>query len=195
MHRRQIFGLGLAGLLAACGRAGPKFHYTDITGVDWGHGFDLPDTSGKRRTLADFKGKVVMVFFGYTHCPDVCPTTLANMAQAVRKLGADSARVQGIFITVDPERDTPGVLARYVAAFEPSFIGLRGTAEEVAQTAKEFKVFSQLDRKRDDGGRYAVAHTSAIYVIDRSGRIRLLVSDGGNDTVALVADLRKILSS
>ncbi len=195
MHRRQFVGLALAALLAACGGAGPKFHASDITGADFARGFDLRDTSGRRRTLADFKGKVVMVFFGYTHCPDVCPTTLAHMAQAVRKLGADGARVQGVFVTVDPERDTPDVLKRYVAAFDPSFVGLYGTAEELAKTGKEFKLFFQPDRKRGDGGSYEVEHLSAIYVFDPQGRIRLLVNDGGNDTGALVADLRKLLSS
>jgi len=193
MHRRQFVGWALAAPLAACGGAGPKFHASDITGADFARGFELRDTFGRRRTLADFKGKAVMVFFGYTHCPDVCPTTLADMAQAVRKLGADGARVQGVFVTVDPERDTPDVLRRYVAAFDPSFVGLYGTAEELATTAKEFKFFFQPGPKRDDGGSYEVAHQSAIYVFDPRGQIRLLVTDGGNDTGALVSDLRQLL--
>jgi len=183
MHRRQFVGWALAAPLAACGGAGPKFHASDITGADFARGFELRDTFGRRRTLADFKGKAVMVFFGYTHCPDVCPTTLADMAQAVRK----------VFVTVDPERDTPDVLRRYVAAFDPSFVGLYGTAEELATTAKEFKFFFQPGPKRDDGGSYEVAHQSAIYVFDPRGQIRLLVTDGGNDTGALVSDLRQLL--
>ncbi|MGH8696817.1 MAG: SCO family protein, partial [Burkholderiales bacterium] len=144
VERKRIAILVLPAVLAACDASTPpasKFHATDITGVDWARGFELTDPTGQRRTLADFRGKVVLVFFGFTNCPDACPTAMAEMAQVVDRLGPDGARVQALFITVDPERDTADVLAKYVPAFHPSFIGLRGSPEDIARTAKEFKVY------------------------------------------------------
>ena len=115
---------------------------TDITGAQWAHGFDLKDHTGRRRTLADFRGKVVLAFFGYTNCPDACPLALSEMAQVVKQLGPDGDKVQGLFITVDPERDTAERLASYVPAFHPSIIGLRGTRDELEKVKKEFKIYS-----------------------------------------------------
>jgi len=203
MPGRSLLGFGLAAALAACG--GPdepaaKFNATDITGAEWARGFDLPDHAGKRRTLADFRGKAVLAFFGYTSCPDACPTALAEMAQVVDRLGPDGDRVQGLFITVDPERDTPERLARYVTAFHPSFLGLRGTPDEVGKTAKEFKVYfrkpdqAPASHAHHDGG-YMVDHTTAIFVFDPQGRVRLYVSQNGRTVDAMVADVRRLLAA
>lgn len=171
-------------LLAACGEqpgapASP-YHSTDITSVEWGRDFRLTDHNGQPRSLADFQGKVVMMFFGFTNCPDVCPTTLADMAQVVRKLGASGERVQGILVTVDPARDTPRALARYVTAFHPAFLGLRGDERATQELAKEFKAFyAAREPQRGQGhDHYMVDHTRAIYVFDRSGKLRLLMSSG-----------------
>lgn len=163
-------------VLAACSRSEPevKFQATDITGVKWGSDFHLVDPTGAPRSLADYRGKVVLLFFGYTNCPDECPTTLAKMAQAVDRLGEDGKRVQGILVTVDPVRDTPAVLAKYVAAFHPSFVGLTASEAAIAATAKDFKVFYE-DQPRDDHGFYTVDHNSGIFVFDPQGRLRLFM--------------------
>jgi protein SCO1/2 len=140
------------------------------------------------------------VFFGFTSCPDACPTALAEMAQVVDRLGPDGARVQGLFVTVDPGRDTPERLARYVTAFHPSFLGRRGAPEEVEQTAKEFKVYfrraeqASSGHSHDDGG-YMVDHTTAIFVFDPQGRVRLFVSQNGRSVDAMVGDVRRLLAS
>src|SRR6185369_9736285 len=144
-------------MLAACGDTAPKFQLTDVTGADFARDVRLTDHNGKPRTLAEFKGKVVAVFFGYTHCPDVCPVTLAELASVARDLGKDAERLQVLFITVDPERDTPEVLAKYVPAFNPAFLGLYGDAEATARTGKEFKVFFQ--KQPAAGGGYSVDHS------------------------------------
>lgn len=182
-------------LLAACGKPPEKFNATDVTGVDWGRGFELTDHTGKRRTLEDFRGKVVLLFFGFANCPDVCPTALAEMAQALERLGPDAARVQGLLVTVDPERDTQEVLAKYVPAFHPSFLGLRGTPEETAKTAKEFKAYYSANRKPGDGGIYSVDHTSAIFMFDPEGRLRLFASANGRTAETMAEDIRKLLDS
>jgi protein SCO1/2 len=158
-------------LLAACD-GGPKFKSTDITGADYGKALELPDTSGRVRRIADFRGKAVVVFFGFTHCPDVCPTTLADMAGVMKKLGPDADRVQMVFITVDPERDTPQDLARYVQAFDPRFVALRGDPAQTQAAAKDFKIFYE---KRKEGDSYTVDHSAQSYVFDPQGRLRLLV--------------------
>ncbi len=132
--------------LTACDKPqSPKvpFANTDVTGLDYAKGFTLTDHTGKRRTLADFKGKVVVVFFGYTHCPDVCPTTLSEMAGILKTLGPEAARLQVLFITLDPERDTPELMASFVPAFDPSFLGLWGEQPDIDKVAKDFKVFAQ----------------------------------------------------
>ncbi|MBX3665119.1 MAG: SCO family protein, partial [Burkholderiales bacterium] len=147
--RRRFLGLAAAAVLAAgCSDAPetPRFRLTDVTGASFGKELALTDHNGQRRTLADFRGKVVAVFFGFTHCPDVCPTTLVEMAAVMKELGADAERLQLLFVTVDPERDTAEVLQRYVPAFHPSFLGLTGSADDIARTAKEFKIFFQKQK-------------------------------------------------
>jgi protein SCO1/2 len=180
--------------LAACSYKDPqaKFQATDITGVTWGKDFHLVDPGGVPRSLADYRGKVVMLFFGYTNCPDACPTTLTKMAQAVDKLGPAGQGVQGLFITVDPARDTPALLAQYVPYFHRGFVGLRGDDATTAATAKDFKVFYEA-QKPDAQGFYTVDHASGIFVFDRRGRLRVFM--GPRIWVdAMVHDLRLLLN-
>ena len=157
--------------LAACD-ARPAFKSTDITGVDYGRTLELSDPGGRVRHLVDFRGKAVILFFGFTHCPDVCPTTLAEIAGAMKKLGPDADRVQVLFVTVDPERDTPKLLADYVSAFDPRFLALRGDLAATQRVAKDFKIFFE---KRRQGAGYTVDHSAHSYLIDPQGRLRLLV--------------------
>jgi protein SCO1/2 len=181
----------LAAALVACSGSGRSFRNTDITGADYGRDFALTDHTGKMRTLADFRGKVVIVFFGYTRCPDVCPTTLADLKAAKEQLGEDGKRLQVLFVTVDPERDTQQLLASYVPAFDPSFLGLYGDAAATARVAKEFKVFYQkVPGKTPDA--YTVDHSAGSYVFDTQGRLRLLARQG--NVPDLVADLKTLLS-
>ena len=193
---RRVWLFGAVVALAGCDKlALPKstasFQATDITGADFGRSLALPDLTGRMRTLDDFKGKVTVLFFGYTQCPDVCPTTMAELAEVKKSLGADGDQVQGVFITVDPERDTPEVLKNYVASFDPGFIALRGTPEQTAAAAKEFKVFyAKVPGKSPDS--YTMDHTAASYVIDPAGRVRLFVRYGGSPT-ALADDLKALL--
>lgn len=182
--------------LAACdklpGKQKESFQNTDVTGLDYAKGFALTDHTGKPRTLADFKGKAVVVFFGYTQCPDVCPTTMAEMASVMQKLGPLADQVQVLFITLDPERDTQQLLANYVPAFDKRFIGLRGTPEQTAKTAKEFKVF-YAKVPGSEPGSYTIDHTAGSYVFDRDGRLRLFIRHGqGPDPI--VHDLRQLLT-
>lgn len=176
--------------LAACssGQA-PAFKATDITGADLKPGFELTDHNGRSRTLADFQGKVVVVFFGYTHCPDVCPTSLAHLAGAMQKLGLAADRVQVLFITVDPERDTKQLMAQYVTAFNPTFLGLAGDAAATARAAQSFKVVYQ-QRAGQGAGSYTMDHSAGTYIFDPQGRLRLYVSYGqGADVFAHDIDL------
>lgn len=185
--------LATALLLAGCDKLSspPAFKNTDLTGLDYAKGFNLTDHTGKARTLADFRGKLVVLFFGYTQCPDVCPTTMAEMAAVMKELGPSSNDVQVLFVTLDPERDTQEVLAHYVPAFDKRFIGLRGTPEQTAQTAKEFKVFvAKVAGSTPDN--YTVDHTAGSYVFDKDGRIRLFVRHGGGPA-PIVHDLRQLL--
>jgi len=161
-------------LLAACDAGGPQFKSTDITGVDYGRALELTDHKGRARRLEDFRGKAVVVFFGFTHCPDICPTTLADMAGVMRELGPDAERVQVLFVTVDPERDTQAVLANYVPAFDARFLGLRGSLEQTRAVAKEFKIYFEK-RPGSAPGEYSVDHSAQSYVIDAQGRLRLFV--------------------
>ena len=186
----MLMAVGL--LLGACGSQGPSFRNTDVTGASYARDFSLTDQYGKHRTLADFRGKAVIVFFGYTHCPDVCPTTLLELKQAVQQLGDDASRVQLLFITLDPERDTPQMLAKYLPAFDPDFIGLYGDLDATAKVAKEFKVFYQKVPGRTPDS-YTVDHTSGSYVFDPEGRLRLFVRPG--KPADLTADLRTLLHS
>lgn len=183
--------LGL--LLAACDSAPPKFRSTDITGADYGRSLELKDHTGKTRQLQDFRGKAVVVFFGFTHCPDVCPTVLADAAQAMRQLGAEAYRVQVLMVTLDPERDSPQALADYVTAFDPRFLGLYGDLEATRRAAKEFKVYFEK-RPGKSPGEYSIDHSAQSYVIDPQGRLRLFVR---HDRIAedLAPDLRALLSS
>ena len=190
--RTSVAGLLLSALLAGCGGSAPKFKNTDITGAGYGKALSLIDQNGKPRTLADFRGKVVLLFFGYTHCPDVCPTTLAELAQVMKLLGADADRAQVLFVTVDPERDTPAVLSKYVTAFDPRFVGLYGDTAATRRAAKEFKVFYEK-HKGAVPGEYSMDHSAGTYVIDPKGRLRLFVGTGraGAD---LAHDIRTLLN-
>ena len=184
------------GLLSGCDRLTgasqkPSFRAVDITGAEYARNLALPDADGKPRTLADFKGKVTLVFFGYTQCPDVCPTTLAELAAVKRDLGKDGERLQGVFVSVDPQRDTPEILRAYMASFDPGFVALRGTPEQIKDTAKEFKVFyAQVPGKTE--GSYTVDHTAGTYVFDANGKVRLFVRYGSG-AEALRHDLKLLL--
>lgn len=199
MPARRGFAFALAGIavLAGCERiagksAGPTFHFTDITGADFARKLDLPDVDGKPRSLADWKGKVTVVFFGYTQCPDFCPTTMAQLAAIKKSLGADGERVEVVFITVDPERDTPAVMKAYVANFGSGVVGLRGSMEQTAAVAKEFKAFYAKAAGTTPGS-YSMDHSAASYVFDPQGRVRLYVQYGA-DPKALAADLKQLLA-
>ncbi|OLL33480.1 cytochrome c oxidase assembly protein [Burkholderia sp. SRS-W-2-2016] len=187
--------LGGTLLVAGCGQQPPAFSNLDITGnTQFGSDFSLPDTSGKVHTLADYKGKVVVLFFGYTHCPDVCPTTMAELSQALQQLGPEDAkRVQVLFVTVDPERDTPQLLAQYVPAFNPTFVGLRPENDaQLAKVAKDFRVYyAKAPGKTPDS--YTMDHTAASYVFDTDGKLRLFVRDGQGAT-PWVHDIKLLLS-
>ena len=189
--------IGGLGLLAACdgklpGADKPSFKGIDITGADYARSLQLRDADGQARTLAEFKGKVVVVFFGYTQCPDVCPSTMAELSEVKRTLGADGARVQGIFVTVDPERDTADLLKAYVGNFGPDIVGLRGTADETLAAAREFKVFyAKVPGKTATS--YTVDHTAGSYVFDTQGRVRLFTRYGSG-AQALADDLKRLLA-
>lgn len=188
---RVLFVLVLAAVLAGCEQPKP-FNSTDLTGIGWGKDFSLTDHHGKPRRLADFKGKVVVIFFGYTQCPDVCPGNMSNMREVLAKLGPEAERVQMLFISVDPERDTPELLAQYVPAFHPSFLGLYGDAATTLATAKEFKVFYQK-QPGSTPGTYTVDHTAGSYAFDPQGRLRLYLRHG--ETAERIAeDLKKLLA-
>ena len=177
--------------IAACGRDGPKFRSSDVTGASFGRDFALTDHNGKPRTLADFRGKIVVVFFGYAQCPDVCPTTLATLAEAKRLLGPEGDKVQILLVTVDPERDKPELLSHYVTAFDPSFLGLYGDAEATMRTAKEFKIIYQKQPGRTPET-YTVDHSAGTFVFDADGRLRLYVGHG-QDAEFFAHDLRELI--
>ena len=183
--------------LSACDQKGvplPKtvFANTDITGLDYGKDFSLTDHNGKPRTIADFRGKLVFVFFGYTHCPDICPTTLSDMAGIMKALGSDADKLQVLFITLDPERDTPEVMAGFVPAFHPAFLGLYGDRPATEKVARDFKIFQQRV-PGSDGKSYTIDHTAASYVFDTRGNLRLFVRHGQNGA-PLLDDLKLLLS-
>ena len=198
VSRRDLILASLASpWLAACergpaGASSKSFRSIDITGAEYARDFNLLDAEGKRRQLADFKGKIVVVFFGFTQCPDVCPTTLLELAAVKKALGADGARVQGIFIAVDPERDTPELLKAYVGNFGADFVALRGTAEETLATAKHFKVFYAKAPGSTEAS-YTVDHTAASYVFDTQGRVRLFTRYGTGPE-ALTQDIKQLLA-
>lgn len=188
-----LFALAL--LLVACDKFSSKpvvFNNVDITGAEYARDFKLTDHTGKPRSLADFKDKVVFLFFGFTQCPDVCPTTMAEMAAVMKALGPKAAQVQVLFVTVDPERDTQELLSQYVPAFHPSFIGLRGDNAATAAVAKEFKVFyAKSPGSTPDS--YSVDHTYGSYVFDRSGKIRLFVRHG-KGPAPIIHDIELLLN-
>jgi protein SCO1 len=191
LDRRSLLVLVSAAALAACTDSKPQFKSVDLTGADYAKDFQLADADGRVRSLKDFKGKAVVLFFGYTQCPDVCPTTMTELAQAKKLLGADGDKVQGVFITVDPERDTPEVLKAYMANFDPTFVALRGTPEQVAATAKDFKIFfKKVEGKAP--GTYTMDHSAASYVYDTQGRLRLYTRYGTGPQ-ALADDLKLLL--
>lgn len=187
----RILLLAAALAVAACSAPErPQFKSTDITGADYARDFSLTDHNGQPRRLADFRGKVVTIFFGYTQCPDVCPTSLATMAEVLRRLGPDAAWVQVLFITVDPERDTPQLLAQYVPAFNPTFLGLYGDLTTTAAVARDFKVFY---KKVGEGPNYTVDHSAGTFVFDPGGRLRLYVKHG-ESAAAITDDIRQLLA-
>lgn len=190
MLRTLILAAALA--LAACSPPPTTtFHGTDITGAEYGKALALTDHNGRPRTLVDFRGKVVAMFFGYTQCPDVCPTTLAAMGEAMRQLGPDAERVQVLFVTVDPERDTQALLANYVPAFDPRFLGLYGTPEQTAAVAKDFRVFYQKSGDTS-GPNYTVDHSAGTYLLDTEGRPRVYLRHGETPE-NIAADIRALL--
>ncbi|VVE64717.1 cytochrome c oxidase assembly protein [Pandoraea captiosa] len=193
--RRAMWLMGLTVLLAACGKQGPTFTSLDITGnKEFAQDFSLQDPQGKTRTLADYKGKAVVMFFGYTHCPDVCPTTMAELNQVMQKLGPDDAqRVQVLFVTVDPQRDTAELMGQYVPAFNPAFVGLR-PADEAALKAvtKSFRVVvNKVEGSTPNN--YTIDHTAGIYVFDPNGQLRLFMRPD-EPVDAMAKDLKTLLS-
>jgi protein SCO1/2 len=182
---------GAGGLLSACSEKKPQFAAVDITGADYAKDFQLADHNGQPRSLKDFKDKVVVLFFGYTQCPDVCPTSMAELAEVKKQLGADGARLQGVFVTVDPERDTPEVLKAYMTNFDPSFLALRGTPEQLAAMAKDYKIYyKKVDGKTPTS--YTMDHSAASYVYDTQGRLRLYTRYGSG-IPALLSDVQLLL--
>lgn len=196
-RRRAVIATLASGMLAlalsGCSDPKPTFKGTDIGGTHMGQHMAMVDSSGHLRTLADYKGKVVVIYFGYTHCPDVCPTTLAELAHVMRLLKSDAKKVQVIMITVDPKRDTPAIIDKYVKAFYPTFIGLSGTAEQLEKTAKSFKVYyAKIPGTTPNN--YAMGHSSRIYIVDRKGRARVLL-DGTAPPKAIAHDIKQLLPS
>lgn len=183
--------VAVAALSGGCSPAGPTFRNTDITGADYGKDFTLTDHTGKTRTLADFKGKLVVMFFGYTHCPDVCPTTMGEFNLVLKRLGDEGKRVQVLFVTLDPERDSQALLALYVPAFNPAFLGLFGDLATTAKVAKDFRVFYQKVPGSNPEN-YSMDHTAGSLVFDTQGRLRLYVRHGGSPD-PLIEDLKTLL--
>jgi len=186
-----VVAVALLALTAGCSPDAPKFKASDVTGASFGRDFALTDANGRARTLADFRGKAVVIFFGYTQCPDVCPTTLAALADAMKQLGPDADRVQVLFVTIDPARDTPALLAQYVPAFDPRFLGLYGNDEATQRVAREFKIIYQK-QPGSTPDTYTMDHSAGTYVFDPQGRLRLYVSHGQGPEL-FAHDLREIL--
>ena len=194
MNKRQwLGGLGLLALLAlgACGQGKPAFRGVDITGAEYAQGWELADQNGHVRTIKDFAGKVVIVFFGYTQCPDVCPTTMQELSDVKRLLGADGDKLQAVFVTVDPERDTTELLKAYVENFDPSFVALRPTPEQLPAVAKEFKIYyKRVEGKTPTS--YTMDHSAGSYAFDTQGRVRLFNRYGSGAKV-LAEDFKWLL--
>ncbi|WP_077034215.1 SCO family protein [Pelomonas sp. KK5] len=197
--KKRTFLLALSALaLAGCdkfngpGGSNTAFKGIDLTGAEYARTLSLPDAEGHMRTLADFKGKVVVVFFGYTQCPDVCPTTLAELAEVKRSLGPDGDKLQGVFVTIDPARDTPELLRTYVSSFDKSFVALRGSDEQTKAAAKEFKVYYAKVAGKDEGT-YTMDHTAASFIFDPQGRVRIFTRYGSG-AQALADDVKALLA-
>lgn len=183
--------ISTTGLLSACSEKKTEFRGVDITGADYAKDIPLTDHNGKARHIQDFASKAVVVFFGFTQCPDVCPTTLQELADVKKMLGADGERLQGIFVTVDPERDTPDVLKSYMANFDPSFLALYGTPEQLATVGKDFKIYyKKVDGKTPTS--YTIDHSAGSYVYDTAGRLRVY-HRYGSGVQALAADVKALL--
>jgi len=197
--RRAVLVLVLLGasFLGACSdkpadASASGFSGIDITGADYADGFSLTDHNGQPRSLADFKGKLVVVFFGYTQCPDVCPTSLGELAQAKQLLGADGDKLQGLFISVDPERDTPEIMKQYMASFDPGFLALYAAPDALPALAKRFKIYyKKVEGKTPTS--YTMDHSAGSYVYDTQGRVRLY-HRYGSGAPALAGDLKKLLA-
>lgn len=191
--KKLSFGLLLVSfaVITACDSSRPRFSSIDLTGASFGREFRLSDPDGKERTLAEFRGKVVMVFFGFVQCPQVCPTALARAGAVRGMLGADGNKVQVVFITVDPERDTPEILKAYAAAFDPGFLALYGDLERTKAVAAEFRVFYN---KVSTGSSYTMDHSALTYVIDAQGRLRLGVNHT-SPAEEVAADVRLLMSA
>lgn len=178
-------------LLAACSPKPPEFNGSDISGTGLGRDLSIPDTSGQLRTLGDYEGKVVIAFFGFTQCPDVCPTALAELAQTMELLGDQADQVQVLLISVDPERDTPQVLSEYVSAFHPDFVGLTGSAEQLHKTAQSFKAY-YAKAPGPTPEQYSMDHSASFYVFDKKGDVRVLIS-GDSSAEDIASDVRQLL--
>jgi len=189
-----FYGWLLAGVLSlsACSPSQPEFKSIDLTGADYAQGFDLVDASGQRRQLSDFKGKVVVVFFGYTQCPDFCPTTLSEWVQVKKSLADKGDKLQTVFITLDPERDTPDLLKAYMAGFDPSFIALIPQLDQLPALAKQFKIYYKKVETAT-AGHYTMDHSAGTYVYDTQGRLRLYARYGLGPQ-ALSQDMAKLLN-
>ncbi len=189
---RRAAGAMLVALVAGCAPSKPQFESIDITGADYAQDFHLTDAGGRPRSLADYRGKAVVMFFGYTQCPDVCPTTMAELQTVMQTLGPDADRVQVLFVTLDPERDKPALLSQYVPAFDRRFVGLYGDEATTVRTAKDFKVFFQRV-PGPTAASYTLDHTAGTYVFDPQGHVRLFVRQG-EPAASVVHDLKQLLS-
>ncbi|MEO8655967.1 MAG: SCO family protein [Ramlibacter sp.] len=187
----SIWAAASAGILSGCGESKPQFKAIDLTGADYARDFQLADQNGQQRSLKDFRGRLVVLFFGYTQCPDVCPTTMAELAEAKKLLGADGDKVQGLFVTLDPERDTPEVLKAYMGNFDPGFLALRPTPDQLVALAKEFKIYyKKVEGKTPTS--YTMDHSAASFVYDTQGQLRLYTRYGTGPQ-ALASDMQLLL--
>lgn len=183
---------GLGSILGACSEKKPSFSAIDLTGADYARDFSLADHNGQQRSLKDFAGRIVVMFFGYTQCPDVCPTTLTEMVEIKKLLGPDGQRLQALFVTVDPERDTPEVLKAYMTNFDPGFLALVPRPEQLAVLAKDYKVYyKRVEGKTPTS--YTMDHSAGSYIYDTRGRLRLYTRYG-TGAAPLAADIRQLLN-
>jgi protein SCO1/2 len=186
-----ILLVGAIGIISGCTQNKPQFVGIDITGADYGKDFALTDHNGQPRSIKDFAGKVVVLFFGYTQCPDVCPTTMAELAAAKKLLGADGDKLQGLFVSIDPERDTPQVLKAYMANFDPGFLALYTTPDKLVALAKDYKVYyKKVEGKTPTS--YSMDHSAGSYIYDTQGRLRLY-SRYGSGAEAIASDIKLLL--